>query len=110
MNELRGRNLAHVGCTIGLTLGLALGLVAALLIVTLVRGDSAINWATVAWFGLTFALGIVGYWALSGRFAGRAPNNRSSPRIRGRPPMRPSGRFRDRGSRFSNALRSLAMR
>ena len=70
LEQLRGRNLAHVGCTIGLTLGLALGLVAALLIVTLVRGDSAINWATVAWFGLTFALGIVGYWA-GGQFSKR---------------------------------------
>lgn len=70
LNELRGRNLAHVGCTIGLTLGLFLGLVAALLIVTLVRASSAINWATVAWFGLTFALGIIGYWA-GGRFSRR---------------------------------------
>ena len=33
LNELRGRNLAHVGCTLGLTLGLVLGLVAALVIV-----------------------------------------------------------------------------
>ena len=63
LDELRGRNLAHVGCTIGLTLGLILGLVAALIIVTLVRAGSATNLATVAWFGLTFALGVVGYWA-----------------------------------------------
>lgn len=63
LNELRGRNLAHVGCTLGLTLGLVLGLVAALVIVILVHTASATNWATVAWFGLTFALGIVGYWA-----------------------------------------------
>lgn len=62
LNELRGRNLAHVGCTLGLTLGLALGLVAALGIVILVHTASATNWATVAWFGLTFALGIAGYW------------------------------------------------
>lgn len=63
LEELRGRNLAHVGCTIGLTLGLFLGLVAALAIVLLVRAASATNWATAAWFGLTFALGAFGYWA-----------------------------------------------
>jgi len=38
LDELRGRNLAHVGCTIGLTLGLILGLVAALIIVGLLVG------------------------------------------------------------------------
>ena len=70
LEELRGRNLAHVGCTIGLTLGLLLGLVAALVIVTLVRAASATNWATVAWFGLTFGLGVVGYWA-GGRISRR---------------------------------------
>ena len=63
LEGLRGRNLAHVGCTLGLTIGLFLGLVAALIIITLVRSSSAINWATVAWFGVTFALGILGYWA-----------------------------------------------
>ena len=70
LEELRGRNLAHVGCTIGLTLGLLLGLVAALAIVILVQTTSAINWATVVWFGLTFALGIIGYWA-GGKFSRR---------------------------------------
>lgn len=70
LDELRGRNLAHVGCTIGLTLGLFLGLVAALIIVILVRATSATNWATVAWFGLTFALGAIGYW-LGGRVSRR---------------------------------------
>lgn len=70
LEELRGRNLAHVGCTLGLTLGLILGLVAALIIVTVVRSASSINWATVTWFGLTFALGILGYWA-GGKFSRR---------------------------------------
>lgn len=80
LNELRGRNLAHVGCTLGLTLGLALGLVAALGIVILVHTASATNWATVAWFGLTFALGIVGYWVggqVSRRLWGDEMNARS---------------------------------
>lgn len=70
LQELRGRNLAHVGCTIGLTLGLFLGLVAALVIVTVVKVASATNLATVAWFGLTFALGLIGYWA-GGQFSKR---------------------------------------
>lgn len=74
LEELRGRNLAHVGCTIGLTLGLFLGLVVALAIVVLVRTTSATNLATVAWFGLTFALGVVGYWA-GGKFSRRLWGN-----------------------------------
>jgi len=80
LNELRGRNLAHVGCTLGLTLGLLLGLVAALVIVVVWQNASATNWATVAWFGLTFALGIVGYWAggkVSRRLWGEEMNARS---------------------------------
>ncbi len=79
LEELRGRNLAHVGCTIGLTLGLLLGLVLALIIITLVHAASAINWATVAWFGLTFALGVIGYWAggqASRRLWGEKPPTR----------------------------------
>lgn len=70
LNELRGRNLAHVGCTLGLTLGLIVGLVAALAIVLVVKTTSATNLATLVWFGLTFALGILGYW-LGGRVSQR---------------------------------------
>ncbi len=62
LEQLRGRNLSHVGCTLGLTLGLFFGLVAALVIVTLIRAPSAANIATAVWLGLTFVLGIVGYW------------------------------------------------
>lgn len=79
LEELRGRNLAHVGCTIGLTLGLLLGLVAALIIITLVRSTGAINLATVAWFGLTFVLGVIGYWTggrVSRRLWGAKPSAR----------------------------------
>jgi hypothetical protein len=61
LEQLRGRNLAHVGCTIGLTLGLIVGMLAAILIIALVRATSAVNLATVAFFGLTFALGLLGY-------------------------------------------------
>lgn len=61
LDQLRGRNLAHVGCTIGLTLGLILGMLAAIAITLFVRTGSAVNWATVAFFGLTFSLGALGY-------------------------------------------------
>lgn len=70
LNELRGRNLAHVGCTVGLTLGLALGLAAAIVIVILVKTANTTALATLAWFGLTFALGIIGYW-VGGRVSRR---------------------------------------
>lgn len=70
LNELRGRNLAHVGCTVGLTLGLALGLVAALVIAILVRTASAVDVATLVWFAITGALGALGYW-LGGRVSRR---------------------------------------
>jgi uncharacterized protein YacL len=63
LEELRGRNLAHVGCTLGLTLGLILGLVVALLIISVAQTANAINLATVAWLGVTFALGVFGFWA-----------------------------------------------
>ncbi|MGH2502274.1 MAG: hypothetical protein ACRDID_07135 [Ktedonobacterales bacterium] len=70
LNELRGRNLAHVGCTVGLTLGLALGLGAALAIVILVKTTSATDVATLVWFAVTFGLGVLGYW-LGGRVSRR---------------------------------------
>ena len=62
LNQLRGRNLAHVGCTLGLTLGLTLGVVAGLVISLLVRAPAALNLATLAFFGLTFGLGALGYY------------------------------------------------
>lgn len=70
LEQLRGRNLSHVGCTLGLTLGLALGLIAALVIINLVSAPSATNVATAAWLGLTFVLGVSGYW-LGGRVSRR---------------------------------------
>jgi hypothetical protein len=49
LEQLRGRNLSHVGCTIGLTFGLIVGLIVALVIISLVRADTATNLATAAW-------------------------------------------------------------
>ncbi len=66
LEQLRGRNLAHVGCTLGLTLGLTLGIVAGLLTTLLVRSESGLTLATFAFFGITFGLGALGYY-LGGR-------------------------------------------
>lgn len=70
LNQLRGRNLAHVGCTIGLVLGLVLGLIAAMAVLQFVRSGSALDWATFVWFGATFGLGVLGY-VLGGRTSRR---------------------------------------
>lgn len=70
LEQLRGRNLAHVGCTIGLTLGLILGMVVAIIIIALFQAASAADWATFAFFGVTFALGAFGYY-LGGRTSRR---------------------------------------
>lgn len=70
LEQLRGRNLAHVGCTIGLTLGLVLGMVAAIVIIFLVQTASAADWATLAFFAVTFGLGALGFY-LGGRTSRR---------------------------------------
>jgi hypothetical protein len=70
LEQLRGRNLAHVGCTLGLLGGLILGLVVAIIIIQIAQSAAAANWAAVAWLGLTFALGALGYY-LGGRYSRR---------------------------------------
>jgi hypothetical protein len=62
LEGLRGRNLAHVGCTIGLLAGLTLGLVAAMGVLAVASAASGALWAAVAWLGLTVVLGAAGYW------------------------------------------------
>ena len=66
MEQLRGRNLAHVGCTIGLTIGLIVGIVLAGLLVVLLNSDNGATIATIVFFALTFGLGALGYF-LGGR-------------------------------------------
>lgn len=61
LEQLRGRNLAHVGCTFGLLVGLVVGMIAGTIIVILFSGPAAVNWATGVWIGLTAVLGIAGY-------------------------------------------------
>lgn len=70
LEQLRGRNLAHVGCTLGLTLGLIIGMFAALIVISVFRAAETANWATLAVFGFTFALGALGYY-LGGRVSRR---------------------------------------
>lgn len=62
LDQLRGRNLAHVGCTIGLTGGLLLGLIAALVVIQVMRNNDTVSVATVIWLGATAALGGLGYY------------------------------------------------
>jgi hypothetical protein len=60
MNQLRGRNLSHIGCTLGLTIGLFLGLVGAIIVLQ-VSADA--QNAAMAIFGLvTVGLGILGFY------------------------------------------------
>lgn len=70
LDQLRGRNLAHVGCTLGLLSGLVLGMFGAIAIITFIATASAVNWATATFFIVTFALGAIGYW-LGGRYSRR---------------------------------------
>src|SRR5579883_689452 len=62
LNQLRGRNLAHVGCTIGLVLGLLIGMIVGFVITLIVRTAAALDWATFAWIGLTLGLA---HWGMS---------------------------------------------
>ena len=60
MNQLRGRNLSHIGCTLGLTIGLFLGLVAAILILQM--WTSAEGAAMAAFAVVTIVLGLLGFY------------------------------------------------
>lgn len=62
LDQLRGRNLAHVGCTVGLTLGLLLGLIAGIAIIYITQRADAATTATIVWLALTFGLGALGYF------------------------------------------------
>jgi uncharacterized protein YacL len=62
LEELRGRNLAHVGCTLGLLLGLTLGIVVGMVVTLAIHSDAAVTLATLAFFVLTFCFGALGYY------------------------------------------------
>lgn len=61
LDQLRGRNLAHVGCTFGLLVGLVVGMVAGIIIISIFSNPSAASWAALVWLGVTGVLGAVGY-------------------------------------------------
>jgi hypothetical protein len=63
LNQLRGRNLAHVGCTVGLLLGLLRGMIAGIIVISVVRTAAAADWAAMAWIGLTIVMGALGFVA-----------------------------------------------
>ncbi len=60
LRQLRGRNLAHVGCFIGLVLGLSIGIVLAGI---LAARNVAVAVVLLAWLGLTLVLAGIGYAA-----------------------------------------------
>lgn len=66
LEPLRGRSMAHVGCTVGLLLGMLLGLFGIMGILILSRADNAGAWAVVAFFAIVVSLGALGY-AIGGR-------------------------------------------
>jgi hypothetical protein len=71
LEQLRGRNLAHVGCTLGLFAGLVLGMiVATIIVIVFSQAATAASWATVAFFALTGGLGALGFF-LGGRYSAR---------------------------------------
>jgi hypothetical protein len=70
LEQLRGRNLAHIGCTLGLTAGLIVGLVVAAIVLVILNSDAGVNWATFLFFAAVFGLGALGY-LLGGRLSRR---------------------------------------
>lgn len=70
LEQLRGRNLAHVGCTLGLTLGLILGLIVAFVVLVVLNSDSGVSWATLVFFVVVFGLGALG-WVAGDRISRR---------------------------------------
>lgn len=62
LNQLRGRNLTHIGCTFGLILGMIVGMFAALVIFQLVQTTSAPTLAFFVLLGVTVVLGGLGFY------------------------------------------------
>ena len=81
LDQLRGRNLAHVGCTLGLTSGLLLGLIAAVVVIQVMRNSNGVNVATAVWLSATVLLGGLGYYLggyVSRRLWGEKQNQNDS--------------------------------
>ncbi len=69
MNALRGRNLAHPGCSIGVTAGLIIGIVLAGL---LAMANLPFGVVLLVWLGLTVGLGAIG-WVVGSALSSRFP-------------------------------------
>lgn len=68
LEQLRGRNVTHIGLTVGLLVGLLLGMAAAVAVIQLIPSGSAVTLAVVALIAVTVGLGALGYfvgWRLS---------------------------------------------
>lgn len=60
MQQLRGRNLTHIGCTLGLSLGLFLGLLFAIVVLNIsAAAASAAFWVFAL---VTLVVGALGYY------------------------------------------------
>ncbi len=59
MQQLRGRNLSHIGCTLGLIVGLFLGL---LLAVVALRVAPSVTLAVGIFAAVTAVLGVAGFY------------------------------------------------
>lgn len=62
LNQLRGRNLTHIGCTFGIILGMTIGLFVAIAIFNLVQSASAPTLAFFTLVGVTVVLGGLGFY------------------------------------------------
>ncbi len=79
LDQLRGRNLAHVGCTLGLAAGLILGLILGFLVVVILNSASGLDWATLVFFVVVFGLGALG-WIAGDRMSKRLWGQDRAPR------------------------------
>lgn len=68
LEQLRGRNVTHIGCSFGLILGLLLGMIAAVVVIQTIQAASAVTLAVVALIVVTLVVGALGFyigWRLS---------------------------------------------
>lgn len=72
LEQLRGRNVTHIGLTVGLLVGLLLGMAAAIAVIQLIPSASAVTLAVVALIAVTVGLGGLGY-VVGWRFSPHGP-------------------------------------
>ncbi len=73
LEQLRGRNVTHVGCSFGLIFGLLLGLIAAVIVIQTIPSASAVTLAVVALIVVTLVVGALGYY-IGWRFSPHGPH------------------------------------